>query len=215
VRFSSNDLIRLQFAGKPDEPPATEGQPSLKLVNQDNLIGEISGALKLDTAFNTIRLNGPEIRHISRATASSDDVQVTLWDKTIVSGQLETPTLTCELKSGGTITAPVSMLDEYDQPFPSPSAPMIQKIKDIAANLNADDFKQREEAETQLLGIGPVVVGVLKEVRPTSAPETQSRIDGIMAKLGTGAPSTPDAAGVAAPTPSAGPLDADGPVMAQ
>jgi hypothetical protein len=169
----------------------------LKLVNQDVLVGGLTGTLKLDTAFDTLTLNGPEVAHISRSGGPSEDVQITLWDKTVVSGELEDPTVRCVLKSGATVEAPVSLIDEYDQPFPTPSAAMVEKIRQIAGNLNADDWKERDAAQTELTGMGQAVVGVLKEMRGTASPETQSRIDEIVAKLGkpAGAPDVGGAAG--------------------
>ena len=60
---------------------------------------------------------------------------------------------------------------------------MIDKIKASVAQLNADDWKARDRAEAELTTMGPVVVGVLKQLRPSQPPEAQQRIDQILATV--------------------------------
>ncbi len=60
---------------------------------------------------------------------------------------------------------------------------MLKTIKSLVADLNADDWKQRDRAEGQLTKLGSVVIGTLKQVRPTQPPEAQQRIDQILAAV--------------------------------
>jgi hypothetical protein len=111
------------------------------------------------------------------------DVQVTLWDASVVSGQLQDPSLQCQLASGVTVSIPVALVEEYNQPTPAPAAGMVEKIKAAVAQLNADDWKVRDRAEAELTSMGAVVVSVLKEMRATQPPEAQQRIDQILANV--------------------------------
>jgi hypothetical protein len=147
------------------------------------LVGGLSGDLKLDTAFDTLTLAGGQVRKLTRGKESATDVQVTLWDQSIVSGQLQEPALNCTLESGVTVSVPVALLDEYSQPQPQPAANMIEKIKASVAQLNSDDWKQRDKAEAELTAMGPVVVSTLKQMRTSQPPEAQQRIDQILANV--------------------------------
>src|SRR5262249_26148121 len=111
------------------------------------------------------------------------DVQIELWDQTRMSGQLEQQELTVALASGVSLKVPVPLVQQYEQPRPQPSAAMIERIRTVVADLGADDWKQRERAESQLVAMGPAVIGVLKEMRPSVGPEAQQRIDSIVKQL--------------------------------
>ena len=184
VKFPSSAIARIQFAAPLDDVDNTQ-TPTLDLANDDVLVGTLSGNMKLDTAFDTLTLNAAEIKKLTRggADAGALDVQVTLWESSIVSGQLQDPTLNCHLASGVTLAIPLGLLDEYNQPQPAPAAGMVEKIKQAVAQLNADEWKARDRAEAELTAMGTVVTGVLKQMRPDQPPEAQQRIDQILAAV--------------------------------
>ncbi len=180
VRFPTNSLFRLQLQNLSDE---IETPATLRLINGDLLVGTLEGQMKLDTAFDAISINGPELRALAHPKDSANDVQVTLWDQTTLTGQLETDVLRCKLTSGPIISVPPAMIDAYSQPFPRPSESVVEKIKTIVQDLNADDWKQRDRAEAELTQMGIAVIGVLKDLRAAQSPESQQRIDSILKQL--------------------------------
>ncbi len=182
VHFPSSSISRIQFSGPPIE--ADDSSATLSLTNDDTLVGSLTGRLKLDTAFDTLSLDAGQVRKMSRGKdGGATDVQVTLWDQTVVSGQLEDPAVKCALDSGVTISVPVALIQEYNQPQPTPASGMVDKIKANVAQLNADDWKTRDRAEAELTAMGPAVVSVLKQLRPSQPPEAQQRIDQILASV--------------------------------
>jgi hypothetical protein len=181
IKLPASAIARLQFAGPPSDPD--DSAPTLSLMNEDVLVGSLSGQLKLDTAFDTLAINASEIKRLTHPKDAGMDVQLTLWDSSIVSGQPQEPLLNCQLNSGVTISIPLALVQEYSQPQPQPAAGMLQKIKDAVAQLNADDWKQRDRAEAELTAMGSVVAGVLKQLRPNQPPEAQQRIDQILAAV--------------------------------
>jgi hypothetical protein len=150
--------------------------------------------MKLDTTFDTISIDGGEVRGLTRVKDAGLDVQITLWDQTTVSGQLQSPDVACKLNSGIEVRIPLALVEEYSNPLPRPSAVMVERIKAVVAELNADDWTQRERAEAQLISMGSAVISVLKELSGSQPPEAQQRIDSILKALEKGR--TP-----AAPTP--------------
>jgi len=192
ITIPTNTLARLQLntsAADIDEQAAT-----LNLANEDVLIGTIAGALKVSTAFDTITVNGPEVRALSRAKESGLDVQITLWDQTRLSGQLDEPAVNCALACGISVKIPVTLIESYTQPQPQISDATGEKVKAIVAQLSADDWKQRDQAQSQLVAMGPAISGALKQMRAAQNPEAQQRIDAILKqfeKMPVGASAAP------------------------
>lgn len=181
MKFPASSVVRFQLVGAVADTDDTT--PSLSMGNEDLLIGTLSGQLKLDTAFDTLQLDGAQIRRIAHLAPGSADLEVTLWDGTRVSGQLETPQLDVKLMSGPTMSIPVALMAEYNQPMPQPAASMIDRIKATVADLSADDWKQRDSAEATLVAMGQPVLAVLREMRPSQSPEAQARIDAVIKQV--------------------------------
>lgn len=181
VSFPSAMVARLQF-NKPSESTA-DASASLQMINQDVLVGTLGGQLKLDTNFDTITVNGGELLSLSRAPESGMDIQIALWDQTTLSGQLREAQLTCNLKSGVTVTVPVPLISKYDNPLPRPSEMMVDRIKTVVKDLSVEDWRQRERAEQQLTAMGTSVISVIKELREGQPLEAQQRIDSILKSL--------------------------------
>ena len=187
VKFPSSSIRRLQLA-KPNEPGGEDETAIMNLANEDQLVGTLAGTLKLDTAFSTITLNAAEVKRLVHTPGSPSDVQVVLWDETSVSGQLQEQQLAIDLKSGVQIKVPVALVEDYAQPRPKPSQAAIDTIKQLVAELSAEDGTQRDAAQEKLTSMGPVVLMVLKELRGAQSPEAQQRIDAIVKQLDKDAP---------------------------
>jgi hypothetical protein len=97
---------------------------------------------------------------------------------------------------------PLSMVVKYEQPHPQPSNQMIEKIREVIADLNADDWKKRDRAQATLVNMGPVATSILKKLRDSQPPEAQQRIDTVLKELEK-QKADPRTAGAAAPVPPA------------
>src|SRR5439155_16194047 len=95
-------------------------------------------------------------------------------------GQLETQSLNCDLGGGISVKIPVPLIDTYSQPSPMPSDQMLEKIKSVVQQLNADDWRARDQAQADLVAMGNMIVPVLKKLRAEQGPEAQQRIDAIV-----------------------------------
>jgi hypothetical protein len=60
---------------------------------------------------------------------------------------------------------------------------MVDKIKSLVTELNADDWASRQRAQDKLTAMGNIAAGVLREMRPNQPEEAQSRIDQILTGL--------------------------------
>lgn len=181
VKFPASSIARLQFTNKVAEND--DDASTIQLANDDLLMGTLTGQIKLDTAFDTITVNATEIRTLEHSPGAGLDVSVVLWDGTTLSGQVQDHVIPAQLAGGVKINIPVTLLVRYEQPQPQPSAQMVERIKGMIARLNADDWKERDRAEQQLVSMGPVASGVLKKLRENQPPEAQQRIDSILKEL--------------------------------
>ena len=181
VKFPAASIRRLQLTNKFDE--GDDEQSTLNLANEDLLVGSLTGTMKLDTAFSTIALNAGEVKKLTHTAGAPSDVQVVLWDETTVSGQLQEQELSVLLKSGVAMKVPVALVEEYNQPRPTASGAVVESIKTLVADLNADDWKQRDAAQEKLIAMGPVVISTIKQIRGSQPPEAQQRIDLVLKQL--------------------------------
>jgi hypothetical protein len=200
--FAATGISRLQLAREPDEPGTDAA--TVTLGNGDVLVGGLTGKLVLETAFDAIEVNSEELRSLrpgggaADATASAPrqapaptEVQLTLWDGATLSGKLRGDALDCRLGCGAAVKVPVALVKEYAQPQPTPPAQAIARIKAVVAELNADDWKARDRAASQLAALGPGSAGVLKTMRDGQPPEVRQRIDQILAAFQRDAAASP------------------------
>ncbi len=178
VKFPASSIRRLQVTRRPEEEDGA--QPVLALVNQDVMVGVLDGTLKLDTAFSTLNLSGAEIKRMTKTAGSPSDVQVVMWDDTTVTGQLQEQDVSIKLGCGLSLKVPVALIAEYTQPRPAPSKAVVETIKQLVAELNAEDWKQRDAAQEKLVQMGIVVAPTLRQLRDAATPEAQQRIDQIL-----------------------------------
>jgi hypothetical protein len=181
VKFPVSAIARFQLTPKVAE--IEDATPTLKLANDDLLVGTIAGQLKVDTTFDTITVNAGEIKTLSHPKDNPADVQVVMFDGSTLSGQLQELDLQFQTAGGLSLRVPLALLEEYSQPQPQPSKDLTEKIKKVVEDLNSKDWKQRDRAEAALLSMGPSAIGVLKQLRQDQPPEAQQRFDNILQQL--------------------------------
>jgi hypothetical protein len=191
VKIPTSDVEKLQLHPMPDDVDANS--PTMRLRNDDLLVGTMSGQYKLDTLFDTLTLDGDKIKSLVHNRTSPTDVVVQLWDETTVSGQLEEKEITCQLKSGLTLKVPLALVVDYHQPQPSANSGIVDRVKQIVAKLNADDQKERDDAQKELIDMGQPIVETLRKLRADAPPEAQQRIDTVLQSL-KNAPANPQPA---------------------
>jgi hypothetical protein len=81
------------------------------------------------------------------------------------------------------VEIPIGLVETYSNPSATVPAMIMDKIKQLVTDLNADDWKQRDAAEHSLVKIGPGVIATLKQMRDGQPPEAQQRIDSVLKQL--------------------------------
>jgi hypothetical protein len=173
-------LSRFVFAGEGDVDAMS---PQLTLANGDQFVGSVAGTLSLETPFDTLQLQGEQIKKLTHARQGGQDVQVTLWDDSTFSGRLVESRLSCRLKCGVTIGVPVALLDTYTQPVPTPSPKIVERIEQMAHRLDDQSWHTRRAAQDQILAVGVPAIAVLKRLQPSAPLESSQRITLIIRQL--------------------------------
>jgi hypothetical protein len=181
VRFSTASLARLQFNTAVTEPDDTT--PLMTMANGDVLAGTLQGQLKLETGFDTLAISSSEVKRLESLKSAPGDVQVVLWDDSLVAGQLQEPVLDFLSNCGVSVRISANLIEQYMQPRPQASENVVATIKTLVGSLNADDWRLRDEAQEKLMAMGPVALGTLKQLRTREGPEAQQRIDLIVPVL--------------------------------
>jgi hypothetical protein len=182
ARIPAAALQRFSFAAERESDlPLT---PAFTLFNHDRLVGTLGGTLSLETPFDTLHIEGPEVKAVTHTKAGSEhDIQITLWDDSTLSGRLVESHVTAQLKCGVVLRIPIALIENYAQPLPLPSPPMVQRIKQIARELDADDWKIRDQAQSRILAVGPPAMAVLRQIKTTAPAEAAQRIELILQRL--------------------------------
>jgi hypothetical protein len=180
VRMPSAALTRFYFA---PEAETDHLSPSLTLANGDALVGTIGGTLSLMTPNDTLHIEGPQIKKLVQGSAGGNEVQITLWDDSTISGRLSDAHLSCTLRCGLAVSIPVALVEQYVQPMPIPSKPMVERIRQIARDLDNEDWRLRDRAQRQIMTIGPSVMSVLRQIQPSAPPEASQRIELMLHRL--------------------------------
>lgn len=181
VDVPTTAVARLQLRVLPDTIGV--GDATVGLLGDDVVAARIEQPLTLVTAFDTLTINGPEIRSIARARPGDADVQVTTADLSTFRGTLSDKTLTLTLRGGTSLTVPAAAVRDYDNPNPFPAVGVVAKANDAMRRLNSDDWKDREAAEAELTAGGAAIVSVLESALPTQPPEARDRLTAILKTL--------------------------------
>jgi hypothetical protein len=207
VRFAAATVARLKLSSAIDEPDAVT--PMLNLGNGDLLVGLLDGQIRLETTFDAINVACDQIKHLTHVPGAPADVQLTLWDDSVIQGQVPGAQLACRLRSGPIVNVPTALVENYENPRPQPPPLIIDMIKQFVLNLAADDWRDRDRAQEQILTIGPVAIRTLRELRDAQPPEAQQRIDIILSQLERAGLSDSAGGGAAiAPPPPPGQFEA-------
>jgi hypothetical protein len=181
VRFAAGSVAKLKLSSAPEDPgPAT---PSLTLANGDLLVGLLDGQVQLQTTFDTIAIACDQIKHLTHVEGAPADVQITLWDDSVIQGQVPGARLVCRLQSGPVVAVPTALVEQYTNPRPQPPPAIVDLVKRLVLELSAEDWRDRDRAQDQIRTIGPVAIKTLRDLRDAQPPEAQQRIDLLLPQL--------------------------------
>ncbi len=191
LRFAIGSLARLELA-PPVEVDASKGATTrpasadeselarINLTGGQGLIGSPVGSLSLETTFDTIQIDAAQIAAMRRASDESDEVQLTLSDGAVAGGRIQSDLMPVRLQCGLCLNVPMSIFEDYFQPFPQSSPKVLAQVKGLVTDLCSSDGLRSDRAAEALKKMGPPIMGALKSLREGQSAIALSRIDGIL-----------------------------------
>jgi len=179
-------IAKLQIANpadKIDGPAATGG--ILKLA-EDVFVATMTSQVTLDTPFETAVIDAAPIAAITRVEDSRQNITVTMWDGTRLSGTAQETSWDFKLSGGSKLSVPLALVHQYTQGQPQIPPQVKQRLQTLATQLASADDAQRAQAQALLSAIGPKIIPALEELRASQPKPIQDRLDEIIALLRKG-----------------------------
>lgn len=181
-------IYKFSCGGEVDADPSS---PTVALSNGDELYARLTDAsLKISSEFGNTDIKAGSIKKMDFSTTHLDRVQVTLFDGTVLKGQLEAKELSFQLTSDTTMKISTAQLVSITQTTSLPTDEAVKKAEQWIARLGAESYLDREKATEELSKLGDSVVPTLRKHLKESDPEVRQRLQRVIEKLG-GRPDEP------------------------
>jgi hypothetical protein len=175
VATSAMDEMHLHSSASPEA-----GEAQVKLVGGDVLVGTLTGDIAVETSFNTVTLHTAELASLLPSRDSHARVTAVLSDGVTIRGRVACADVTCVTSAGVSVQVPLMLLSSYTQPRPHATDAQTETARALVAQLSADDWDARQQAQAKLAAMGPVIGDFLRGIRADQSPEGQQRIDAVL-----------------------------------
>lgn len=178
------DMIsRIRFA---PEEKAEDGLCQALLTNEDELWGTLCDPnLTLATQYGTVDIKPDNIKNFAFTASQPGRVAVTLWDGSVLRGQLKQEDLEYRLQPGPTLKVPVAQIVSIARSKVLPPEADRKKVEKLVGLLGAESFKDRQTATDELIKMGPAIVPLLQKYLTDADPEVRQRLGDVLEKLGS------------------------------
>ena len=180
----SRDLVaQLRFAE--EEKPA-DGQTFVALTNEDELYGSMgSQAFDLASEFGTIPVKPTNVRLMAFSSTKVGYAVLTLWDGTVLRGQMGTKPMAFTITPGPTLRINPVQLIRVIRPDALPPDDVVAKARKLIAMLGSESYADRKKATDGLITLGVGIAPILqKRLAEVTDPEVHQRIEEVLDRLG-------------------------------
>lgn len=175
------DLAGMTFTTEPDK---TSAPASAQLANGDTLLGRLGGStIELTTAYGPVSINPVNVRAVQADPEQAGKVKVTIWNGSVLTGTIAKP-LTFQITPGPAVSLTAGQIKTIQQKNPLPPEQVAKRIEALIKMLGSESYQDRQDAQKQLIEIGPAALPLLHEFKEINDPEVKQRIKTIIDSIG-------------------------------
>ena len=178
------DLVaQLRFA---EEEKPGRGLAFVAMTNEDELYGTLGGqAFEMVSEFGTIPIKPANVRTMSFSATKVGYAAVTLWDGTVLKGQMGSKPMAFTITPGPTMKINPVQLIHIVCPDALPPDDIVVKSRRLIAMLGSESYADRKKATEELVKLGEGIVPILRRrLREATDPEVNQRIEEVLERIG-------------------------------
>ena len=157
------------------------------LANGDVLKGRLTDEqIELAGDFGRHTLSPSNLRLIQMTPTHPGRAALTLWDGTVLRGQLTASALGMQISPGPTISVPLAQIVSVQRAVPLPPEEIVAQVEALIVRLGAESYQDRQSATDDLIDIGSSIAPLLKRHLQHEDPEIRQRVEQILDRLGGG-----------------------------
>ena len=176
-------VVQLRFA---EEDKAVKGLAFVALTNGDELYGRLGGqGFEIASEFGTVPVRPTNLRTISFSATKVGYAVLTLWDGTVLRGQIGSKPIAFVVTPGPTLKINPVQLIHIICPDALPPDDVVAKARKLIAMLGSESYADRKKATEGLVKLGEGIVSILqKRLREVTDPEVNQRIKEVLDRIG-------------------------------
>jgi hypothetical protein len=154
------------------------------LDNGDQLYGRLTEeALELDGKYGPVSVKPTNVLTLQTTPARPGWVRLTMWNGSVLQGRLNQETVKFTIEPGPTLDVDVAHIVGLARPNALPPEAVRKKVDALVGRLAAESFKDRKQAQQELIDMGPSILPLLKDRPGSSDPEVKRRLEEIREAL--------------------------------
>lgn len=176
-------IVQLRFA--PEEKP-NDSLAYVSLTNEDELYGRLGGqAFDIISEFGTIPVKPANLRTISFSATKVGYAVLTLWDGTVLRGQVGTKPMSFNITPGPTLKINPVQVIKIVCPEALPPDHIVTRTRKLMALLSSESYADRKKATEELVRLGQGITPILRRyLLEVTDPEVSQRIEEILSRIG-------------------------------
>ncbi len=172
--------IQFNQSDKPTEAALTRAE----LDNGDLLFGRLADAeYTVQTEFGAIKVKPENILSIQFERDDPSRVTMRLWDGTTLRGLLKQDALSFAILPGPTVKLYAGQVRSVQSSQSLPPEAVLKKVEKLVAQLAGPQYEERQQAQDELIRLGPGIVPLLKRYVDDADPDIRQRITLILELL--------------------------------
>ncbi|MDY7009697.1 MAG: hypothetical protein SVV80_02960 [Planctomycetota bacterium] len=162
---------------------------SVMLNNEDELFGQlVDEVFEVATDFGTISVRPENITEMSFSDKDPGLAIIKMWDGSTLRGKIRQEALCFAVQPGPELNLHVGHIVAIRRKDALPPEATVKLVEKYVAMLSAANYKDREEAQEALTGMGRTIAPLLTGHLKDPDPEVRQRIRNVLEKLGVKVP---------------------------